>query len=177
MKRRTLVLGTVVASLIVATTVAFIFFDRGAKGQQKPIKKYSELPRIISDVETLEIVDEANLKQKGTTDAFVEFKVRNNSNKPVIAINIESGDDINASGEMTSGIIGDEPPRIIIQPYETYKMRFPISNVISESPIRIGGVIYADGTEDGKESVLKSMRKSIENSKENYKKYKEDSSQ
>ena len=165
MKNRTLVLGAVVVFLIAATVVTFILLDRSAKGQQKLPKKYSEVPKIISNVKTLEIV-EANLREEGTTNAFVEIKIRNNSDKPIIALALESGDENNAAGNMLNGFhYGDEPPTIIIQPHETYQTDFPLANVMPGFPIRIGGVMYADETEDGDEITLKSMRRKKEHSK------------
>ncbi|MET0752200.1 MAG: hypothetical protein ABWZ66_02455 [Pyrinomonadaceae bacterium] len=166
MKNRTLVLTAIVISLISTAVVSFIFFDLSAKGQQKPIKRYSEVPQIVSNIKTLEIV-ESNLREEGTTGAFVEIKIRNNSDKPIVAVSTESGNDKDVSGETVVGAVrkDDEQPSIIIQPYGTYQISFPISNVMPGSPIRIAGVIYADGGEDGDQTTLKSMRKDLERTK------------
>ncbi len=165
MKNRTFVLGAVFVSLVAAAIVTFILLDRPTKGQQNLPKKYSEIPQIISNVITLEII-ELNLKKEGTTDAFVEIKIKNNSDKPIIAINLESGDEQNASGKTLSGFHdGDVPPSVAFQPHEIFQVEFPLSNVMPGLPIRIGGVMYADGSEDGDEEILKTMRRQKESHK------------
>ena len=89
MKNRGLVLCAVLSSLVVAAIVMFIFSSQSVEGQQKTLQRYSEVPEIISNVKTLEVV-EADLKKEGTTDAFVKIKIKNNSDKPIMAITFET---------------------------------------------------------------------------------------
>ena len=118
-----------------------------------------QLPPIISKVKTLEVVN-AKLKGAGTHDAIVEIEIKNNSPKPIIAVAIESGDKKDASGTTLNGFNeGDVPPNIVVKPFEVFQMYFSLANVRQGHPIRIGGVVYADGMEEGDEITLGTIRR------------------
>jgi hypothetical protein len=153
-----LVFTVVISSLLVVTILALTVFDRGAQGQQKAPKKYSEIPQIISNVPDLEVT-RSNLKDEGTANAIVKITIRNNSDKPIIGISVESGDEKDASGINLNGIHdGDVTPTIILPPHESMEAEFPISSVHAGRPIRVAGALYADGTDDGDPKVVESMR-------------------
>ncbi|MCA1638151.1 MAG: hypothetical protein LC768_07420, partial [Acidobacteria bacterium] len=122
-------------------------------------------PQVVSKVKNLEIIN-TSLRGEGKRDAIAVIKMRNNSDKPIIAITIVSGDDKDSSGINFNGFNeGNVPPSIVIQPYETFEMDMPLANLRPSFPIRIGGVMYADGIEDGEEETLRTMR----GQKEHYK--------
>ncbi|HVF56402.1 MAG TPA: hypothetical protein VM934_09645 [Pyrinomonadaceae bacterium] len=128
------------------------------RSQQPPVK----LPEIISKVKTLKVVS-ATIKGENGSSPTVVIEIRNNSDKPIIAVAIESGNDRDASGVTLNGFKSeDEPPLIVLKPYSTITMRLPLSSVMPGHPIKVGGVMYADGSEDGDEDTLETMRRQRE---------------
>ena len=138
--------------LIVAATVTA--FTRATLRQQSP-----PLPQIVSRIENIEVLG-ARITRPGGANAAVAIELRNNSDKPIIAITVESGDDNDASGINANGFQeGDAPPTIVLEPRGTIVIVMPLSNVRPGTPIRVGGVMYADGTEEGDEITLGTMRR------------------
>lgn len=165
MKNRTIALFVVVVSLMAITLLTFAVLKRNAQGQQKQPERVTELPQVVSKVKNLEIIN-VSLRGEGTPDATASISIKNNSDKPIIAVAIESGDDKDSSGTSLNGFNeGDEPPSIVVQPYETFQMDFPLANLRPGFPIRIGGVIYADGMEDGETAALGTMHRQKEHEK------------
>lgn len=157
MNKRTLAFCAFLVCLAGVIVVTFVLLDIGARGQQRAPKRYSEIPEITSSVEGLEI-EQTSLKDAGTLNAVVVIQLRNTSGKPIVAVDIESGNENDSSGQTVSGFHdGALPASIIAQPNETLELEFPLANVLPGSPIRIGGVMYADGTEEGEERILKIM--------------------
>lgn len=115
-----------------------------------------ELPRIISRARNLEVVS-ATIREQ-----VVFIEIRNNSDKPVIAVTVEFRDSRDAVGVNFNGFNdGDEPPTVVIEPHGTITVDLPLNHarhVRAGSPIRVGGVMYADGSEDGDEATLSTMR-------------------
>lgn len=117
------------------------------------------VPHVVSKVKNLDIVS-VTIQREGTPDAIAVIEVQNNSGKPIIAFAVESGDDKDASGNTINGFgEGGSPPVVVLEPYQTRKVTFPLSNVQPGHPIRVAGVMYADGTEDGDEITLGTMRR------------------
>jgi hypothetical protein len=116
-------------------------------------------PKVISKVKTIEVL-QVEVDGQNSSTAVVVMTLRNNTDKNVIALAVESGDDKNASGVNESGYgEGDDPPTVIIKPHGIFKMEMPFSYVRPGAPIKVGGVMYDDETEEGDEVTLKSMRK------------------
>ena len=123
-----------------------------------------KLPKIISKVKSLEVVS-ATVQGESRSEV-VAIEIRNNSDKPIIAISVESGDDKNASGTGAYGFKdGDEPPAVVIAPHETITIDMPLSDVLPGQPIKVAGVMYADGTEDGEKGALGTLRRQKEHHK------------
>lgn len=124
----------------------------------------THLPNVISKVKSLEVV---GVTVKGEGDARTAIiEIRNKSDKPVIAITIESGDADNAAGVTLNGFNdGDESPTVVLEPHSTTTVDFALSNVMYGSPIKIGAVMYVDNSEEGDEISLQTMR----GQKEHYK--------
>jgi hypothetical protein len=154
MKNRIIASFAVIVSLIAITVVTFSLLRHSAQGQKEQPVRVTKLPQVISQVDNLEILS-ASLRNEGTRDAIAVIEIKNNSNKPIIAVAIVSGDDKDYSGTSLEGFgEGDEPTRIIFKPNEIFKMEMPLANVLPGFPIRVSSVMYADGTEAGDEMTL-----------------------
>ena len=146
----------VIALLITGGIVTF------ARKQQRP------LPPVISKVRQLEVVGvTVEGADEETAEAVIEIK--NTSDKPVIAVAVEVGDEKDASGINRSGIReGELPPSVVIEPHGSTKVRFSLSNLKfykPGTPIKIGGAMFLDGTEEGDEDTLGTMRRQKEHDK------------
>jgi hypothetical protein len=131
----------------------------------KASRKRQDLPKIISKVDTLDVVS-ANLDNQKEENAAVIIEVRNNSDKPIVAVTVESGNDKDSSGVSVCGFkSGDEPPSVILKPYDTLKIRMPLGDVKPGAPIKISGVMYFDGTEKGEEAAIGRLRGQKEHEK------------
>lgn len=164
MKKQLFILLTAIVSSIAIAVFAFTILKNNADA-----RKQDELQnqiRVVNNTRNLEVLD-VKIRSSGDgrfAEAIIE--VRNNSDKPIIAIGLESGNEKEASGTNLNGFNdGDVPPSIILKPHESIKINFPLSYIHPGFPIRISGVMYADGTEDGEEITLGTMHKQ----KEHYK--------
>lgn len=146
-------------TLVAISTLMIIVSPRlRNSGKLQQTKPAPVIPKIISKVKNVEVLSTA-IKGEGTASAVVAIEIRNNSDKPIIAIAIESGDGKDASGVSTEGFKGgDEPPSVVLQPQGTIIMEMPVSNLLPGKPLKIAGVMYADGTEDGDEITIKTIR-------------------
>jgi hypothetical protein len=116
---------------------------------------HPDLPKVISKARDIEVIS-VTPRGDGTVLSVV---VRNNSDKAVVSIAIESGDAKDASGINISGFRGnDEAPTTVIEPRGLRTFDMPFDNLLPGKPLKVGGVMYADGTEGGEEVTLKSMR-------------------
>ena len=115
------------------------------------------LPQVISKVRNIEVVS-VTLRQD-TPTPVVAIEIWNNSDKPVIAVAMETGNDHDAYGINRNGYRGDSPPIPVIDPYGLTTIEMGLNNARPGEPIRVAGVIYADGTEDGQAATLGTMRR------------------
>ena len=115
------------------------------------------LPEVISKVKDLEVVS-VSVRQKGEGTPSLAVEIRNKSDKAVIGVMVESGDDKDASGIHINGDADeDEQPSVIIAPYGTRTVELPMSNLLPGKPVKVAGAFYADGSEDGEAMALSSM--------------------
>jgi hypothetical protein len=152
--------------LVAIATLMIVASPRLRNAEKKQeTKQVTVVPKIISKVKNLEVISTA-IKRQGEPSAVVVIEIRNNSDKPIIAIAIESGDEKDAAGVSTDGFkSGDEPPSIILPPHGTITMEMPLSNLLPGKPLKIAGVMYADETEDGDELTRKTIRGHKESAK------------
>lgn len=130
---------------------------RNSKIQQDK-KPVTVVPKVISKVKDLEVIS-TSLKAEGEPGAALVIEIRNNSDRPIIAITIESGDEKDASGVSTDGFKGgDEPPTVILAPHSTIKMEMGVDNLLPNKPLKVAGVMYLDGSDDGEEVAKKTLR-------------------
>jgi hypothetical protein len=128
---------------------ALYIWGMGA-AKQKQVK----LPKVVSEAKGIEIV---NVKVKEPHSLIVTL--RNNSEKPVVALTLETGDYKDGDGVSEAGYKeGDEPDSVIIKPHETYDMDMPLSYLRPNGLVRVSGVIYADDTEEGNKGTIELMR-------------------
>jgi hypothetical protein len=115
------------------------------------------MPLIISQVKDIEVV-EATLKNPGTKDVIAVLTIKNKSNKPVIAVSVETGEPEEADGITVNGFKeGDEPPDAVIEPHGTITVELPLNNAKPGDPIRMSGVVFADDSEDGEKTALETI--------------------
>ena len=115
MKFRTITLATVISSLaIVIAFLAFTTLKRDANGQKENPDIAAKLPEVVSKINNLEIINVTLQGAKRQTSAAV-IEIKNNSDKSIIGIAIESGNEKDASGITLNGFNeGDEPPTTIL---------------------------------------------------------------
>jgi len=114
----------------------------------------TKLPEIKSCVEHVKLV-KAELVNQGDSQVAV-LELENQAYIGVISISVETIADKHKHSVVWSAFSPDKPPLIIIPPHEKGTMQ--IGNLEANSPIRIGSVMFSDGTEEGCESSLKTMR-------------------
>ena len=149
------------------TRVDVIPRKRQAEAETRHNQRQQQIrpPKVISKAKSLEVLTTTIIGDTEQT-ATIVVEVRNNSDKAVIAIAIESGDEKDASGINISGFgAADEPPSTIIAPHGTRRFEFPLSELLSNKPLKIGGVIYADETEEGDTITLGTMHRQREHDK------------
>lgn len=152
-KSKCVLLASVSAAVIVCVTGVAVIKSQ----QPKP-----KLPEIISKVKNVKVLN-AEVVGQTTSDAQVVLTVRNNMDKPIVAVAVESGDDKDAEGVNVHGFgASDAHPKTIIEPRGTYTLEMPLSYVRPGGVVKLGGVMYADGSEDGDEATLGTMRRQKE---------------
>jgi hypothetical protein len=113
-----------------------------------------DAPKVISKVKLIEIIS-TTVK---SDPPMLSIVVRNNSDKAVVSIAVESGDQKDSSGLNISGFRPDgQPPLTVIEPHGTRAIEFELDNILPNKPFKVGGVMYADGTEDGDKDTLETM--------------------
>lgn len=143
-----------IASLLTVATPN----PRNSEKQQEESKQTVVTPKVISKIKDLEVIN-TTIKRQGELSAAIAIEIRNNSEKPIIAIAIESGDEKDASGTSTDGFKGEgETPSIILAPHGTITMEIATSNLLTGKPLKVAAVIYADNTVDGEEPAIKTLR-------------------
>jgi NAD(P)H-hydrate repair Nnr-like enzyme with NAD(P)H-hydrate epimerase domain len=158
---------TWIVVLVAVTTLMIIASPklRSSAQQQQETKRVTVVPKVISKVKDLEVIG-TTIKRQDEPSAVVAIDIRNNSDKPIIAIAIESGDEKDAAGVSTDGFKGgEEPPSIVLPAHGTITMEIAVSNLLPGKPLKIAGVMYADETEDGDELTRRTLRKHKEHAK------------
>jgi hypothetical protein len=115
-----------------------------------------QLPKVISKVKNLEVVG-VSVRREDEPTAVLAVEIRNNSDKPVVAVTLESGDEQHASGIDINGDTGDAPPETVIEPGGVRTVELPLSDIRENNLVKVGGAIFADGSEDGDAVTLRSM--------------------
>lgn len=128
-----------------------------SKAQQETKQTFDTLPLIISQVKDVEAV-KATLKNPGTPDAYAVLEIKNNSDKAIIAISVDTGKPEEANGIAIEGFRDDGlPPSVIIKPHDSIPVIFSLGNIKAGDPIRISSVLYADNSADGEKTALETV--------------------
>lgn len=143
--------GLAVAALVV--NVVVFSAKRPEPKQQHPKDWLTSIPRVISKVKDLEIIN-ARIVRAGTDAPGVAFEIRNNSNRAVMAVDITCGE----AGISKDRLEDEEKPIVIIEPYG--RLAAEMNDELSPGfPIVLSGAIYEDGKEEGTESSLKAIHR------------------
>jgi hypothetical protein len=148
-------LKTSIKKLQFAVVICLILFSALyvwsiSAARQKQVK----LPKVVSEAKNIEVV---NVKVEEPHTLIVTL--RNNSEKPVVALTLETGNANDGDGVSAAGYKeGDEPDAVIVNPHETYDMDMPLSYLRPDGLVRVSGVFYADDTEEGNKNTLEVMR-------------------
>lgn len=124
------------------------------KTQKRPV--LTELPKIKNCTQHIKVV-KAELLMWGDHQVAA-LELENEAYIGVISVSLDHISDKMKYAVVESGFTPDKPPMIVIPPGE--RKTITIGNLGANSPIRIGGVMFSDGTEEGCESSLKTMRES-----------------
>lgn len=119
-----------------------------------------KLPKVVSKVKSLEVTNVTIENPRESSGEAVVIEVFNNSERPVLVLSIESGDDKDSSGIATNGF-SEDPPGVIIQPYGRITMRMHTQNLLPGKPLRVSAAIFADGSVEGEphgKDVLRSHK-------------------
>lgn len=151
-------------SLPILVVISALALTKASK--KSPLSKVSQeqqqfadtMPLIISQVKDIEVV-EATLKNPGTKDVIAVLKIKNKSNKSVLAVSVETGAPEEADGITFNGFKeGDEPPDAVIEPHGTITVELPLNNAKLGDPIRVSGAVFGDESEDGEKTALETIR-------------------
>ncbi len=175
MRKQFVILFIVIASSIAVVALAFTVLESVKSGQKREefkSEQNTKLPQIKSSVPDVEILS-AELKGGGTPQVTAIIEIRNNSDKPITSLVIESGDSVDSYGTNINNFRdGDESPSAVLEPHSSFKVDFPIQELrpdLTDLPIRIAGVMYSDNTKQGEAAALGT----IQRQKEHYKNKKE----
>jgi hypothetical protein len=127
------------------------------RAQQDPSpqskQKIASVPEIVSCVRNIRVA-KAEITNAESPDAYLAIEVENTSDVGIIAISLESGREGEAYTELEESFGADEPI-VIIEPHVTHNLGMPVANILPHMPLRIGSVMYANGTEEGCDLSLK----------------------
>lgn len=116
------------------------------------------LPKVVSKVKHLEVTNVTIENPGQSPGEALAVEIFNNSDRPVLALSIESGDDKDNSGIATTGFSLD-PPGVIIQPYGRITMRMHTQNLLPGKPLKVSAAIFADGGVEGEPHAKDSLKR------------------
>ena len=159
----------IVLTFIIICLAGFTFLSLArfsyVSGQESKLKRVTDLPEVNLEVKSLEVV-KSKIERRGTNTAIAIIEIKNKTDKPIIAIAIESGDEENATGVIYHYFRnGEDNPKVLIEPNKTFKVEMSLSNLKPGFPIRISSVMYADESVEGNELTIIQTRKEKEHFK------------
>lgn len=116
--------------------------------QQKRLQPTDALPRVVSDIQGLEIAN-AFIDSEGVAN----ITIVNRTGKTIIGLGISSG---KLTFTDDNGIAQDDP-KPLVSPYGSYTFREPASNLTADQLIHVSAVLYNDGTEEGNADQRKNI--------------------
>jgi hypothetical protein len=166
--RRRRVIFFSAAILLTASAVSLGVFSkiRQEPKQQRRVtavkaERVTTLPAVISKVKDLQVAG-ATLLNQGTPQAAVAIDIINNSDQPVISLEITTGDANDWSSLGIDGLEDPDKPQVAIPPHSLKTFTWFLGEVLEGYPIVITGASFANGTEDGDARTLDTMHKDRE---------------
>jgi len=149
-------ISLIVVGVWIGLVAWFGFLSPATRAAQETPKRplLTKLPPIKNCTEHIKLI-KAELRMQGESQVAA-LEVQNEGYIGVISISVEQLANRERHSSVESGFTLDQPPQIVIPPGE--RMTITLGNLDAKPPIRIGGVIFTDGTEEGCQSSLKSMR-------------------
>ncbi|MGZ5435854.1 MAG: hypothetical protein ACXWID_04465 [Pyrinomonadaceae bacterium] len=127
----------------------------GASQEKAPKRPLlTELPKIKNCTQHIKLVKAELLMQGDSQVAALELE--NLAYVGVVSLSVEQLVNRERHSVVPSGFTPYEPPQNVIAPGG--RITITLGNLGPKAPIRIGGAMFADGTEEGCDSSLKSMR-------------------
>jgi len=157
MGKRIFIFGSCGLLTLGLCSVLLSFLGRDIQGQEDQSESIVELRNIINKVDEITIV-QTGLRNANKPSGAVWFVIRNDSDKPITHIMVVSGDDNDASG-ITFGT----REGILVPARGEFEMSFPLANVIAGFPVRVGGVMFSDGSVSGDKYSCDALRSQKEN--------------
>jgi hypothetical protein len=124
-------------------------------------ERVTTLPAVFSKVKDLQVAG-ATLLNQGTPQAAVAIDIINNSDEPVISLEISTGDENDWSSLGIDGLEDPDKPQVAIPPHSLKTFKWFLGEVLEGYPIVISGASFANGTEDGDARSLHIMHKDRE---------------
>ncbi len=156
------------ALLLAASAVSLGVFSK-IRQEPKPerrattlkAERVTTLPAVLSKVKGLQVTG-ATLLNQGTPQAAIALDIVNNSDQPVISLEITAGD---ANDWSALGVDGFEDPdkrEVAIPPHSLKTFTWSLGEVLEGYPIAVTGASFGDGTDVGDARSLAIMRKDRE---------------
>lgn len=153
---------TFIGICMLALTFLWLVGFSYVSGQESSLQRVSELPEVTLEVKSLEVV-KSKIERRGTNTAVAVIEIKNKTDKPIIAVAVESGNEENATGVIYHYFRnGEDNPKILIEPNKTFKVEMSLSNLMPGFSIRISSVMYADQSVEGNELTINQTRKEKE---------------
>jgi hypothetical protein len=156
------------AILLTASAVSLGVFNkiRQETKQKRPIttlkaERVTTPPAVVSKVKDLQVSGVALLNE-GTPQAAIAIDITNNSDQPVISLEIIAGDANDWSGLGIDGFEDPDNPQVAIPPHSLKTFTWYLGEVLEGYPIVITGATFANGIEDGDARSLDIMHKDRE---------------
>ena len=140
-------------TLVIAGVAGAIAGKKRTSQRYAPIRKQiSVLPSVSSKVSTIEVLN-ASIEQPDTPAVAAAVEVRNNSNRDITTIMLICGE----GGVERSGLTDPDNPHVVLPAHGTITLEMGFGEMTPDCSLMIGGVTYADGSEDGLPETLESM--------------------
>jgi hypothetical protein len=169
-KRRRYLISLTFTFLLILSAVIAVFSER--KQQPKTAdsavvmkaERVTEVPAVTSKVKELQIAGVSIIRQ-GTPKAALAIDVVNNSDSPVISLEITSGDAKDFTSLGIDGLANPDAPIAQIQPHSLKTFEWSLSSILSGRPISLTAATFGNGKEEGDSRAIEMMHKDRANSK------------
>lgn len=155
MQTRTQNVLFILLGVVIALTIWCVSWGRTKGAGQVAAQNKRAVPEIVSCVKNIRVV-KAELQNPGTTDEAVAVEVENTTAIGIIAISIESEQGPENYTVVHSAFQANAAPTVVLAPQQTDTLLMAV--MFPNAPVRIGAVLYADGTEEGCAPSLKMLR-------------------